>query len=431
MTTALEIAEAAWRGGASKAQNFVHFAAARAPLHWFDPTRTGRCGFWMGFANVGVIDTKDGLVLIDSASFLSGGTLFDEIRKEVPAQKPVHTCVFTHGHVDHVMGIVHFDRESEQLKRPRPRVVAHRNVAARFQRYRLTLGYNSHINSKQFRVKVPWPEEYREVDLAYDGSTVLQIGGKELQLFHAKGETDDATWVFVPEDRVLYTGDLFIWAVPNCGNPQKAQRYPREWAEALRAMQRLRPVVLCPGHGPLIVGEERVSRALGDVASYLERLCEAALAGMNSGLTLNQVIHQVKPPLDLADRPYLQPVYDDPEFIVRNLWRLYAGWFDQNPAHLKPAEDSKLAKEVTRLTGGVDPLINRALELLGRRESAHLIEWAYSAEPDNTKVLDARRRVYESLENAEPSLMASSIYRSARLESEERLAAGRNHESKL
>ena len=36
--------------------------------------------------------------------------------------------------------------------------------------------------------------------------------------------------------RTLYSGDLFIWASPNCGNPQKVQRYPREWAEALRLL---------------------------------------------------------------------------------------------------------------------------------------------------------------------------------------------------
>ncbi len=36
--------------------------------------------------------------------------------------------------------------------------------------------------------------------------------------------------------QVLCTGDLFIWATPNCGNPQKVQRYPVQWAAALRAM---------------------------------------------------------------------------------------------------------------------------------------------------------------------------------------------------
>jgi hypothetical protein len=37
---------------------------------------------------------------------------------------------------------------------------------------------------------------------------------------------------------------------------------------------------------------------------------------------------------DLLERPYLRPVYDEPEFVVRTVWRLYGGWYDGNPAHL-------------------------------------------------------------------------------------------------
>lgn len=42
-------------------------------------------------------------------------------------------------------------------------------------------------------------------------------------------------------------------------------------------------------------------------------------------------------------RPYLRPNYDDPSFIIRNLWRLYAGWWDQHVAHLRPPPDADLA----------------------------------------------------------------------------------------
>jgi len=49
---------------------------------------------------------------------------------------------------------------------------------------------------------------------------------------------------------VLCCGDLFIFASPNAGNPQKVQRYPREWAQALRRMLTLDAEYLLPGHGP-------------------------------------------------------------------------------------------------------------------------------------------------------------------------------------
>jgi len=39
----------------------------------------------------------------------------------------------------------------------------------------------------------------------------LRVGGRELELHHARGETDDHTWVWIPDARTLCTGDLFIW----------------------------------------------------------------------------------------------------------------------------------------------------------------------------------------------------------------------------
>ena len=51
----------------------------------------------------------------------------------------------------------------------------------------------------------------------------------------------------------------------------------------------------------------------------------------------------MKPPAHLLERPYLRPVYDEPEFVVRNVYRLYGGWWDGNPANLKPARDAEVS----------------------------------------------------------------------------------------
>src|SRR2546430_11540937 len=52
----------------------------------------------------------------------------------------------------------------------------------------------------------------------------------------------------------------------------------------------------------------------------------------------------------------------DLEFVVRNVWRLYGGWHDGNPAHLKPAPDAALAAEVAVLAGGPSRLAARRSE---------------------------------------------------------------------
>ena len=75
---------------------------------------------------------------------------------------------------------------------------------------------------------------------------------------------------------------------------------------------------------------------LRDGAEVLESLTDQTLELMNKGSSLDESLHAVSAPAELLAKPYLLPKYDDPEFVVRNIWHLYAGWFDGNLAHLKP-----------------------------------------------------------------------------------------------
>jgi alkyl sulfatase BDS1-like metallo-beta-lactamase superfamily hydrolase len=62
-----------------------------------------------------------------------------------------------------------------------------------------------------------------------------------------------------------------------------------------------------------------VRQALNDTAAYLQSLYDQTVALMNEGASLDEVIQSVKAPTALAEKPYLQAVYDEPEFIVRNI----------------------------------------------------------------------------------------------------------------
>ena len=245
----------------------------------------------------------------------------------------------------------------------------------------------------------------------------------QFELHHARGETDDHTWVHIPERRILCTGDLFIWASPNCGNPQKVQRYPREWAVALRSMAALDAEIMLPGHGLPILGRDRIRQALGDTAALLEHLHDETLAMMNTGASLDEIVATVRAPAELLERPYLRPVYDEPEFVVRNIWRLYGGWFDGNPSRLKPAPDDEIAREVADLAGGAAALAARARAVADDgdlRLAAHLAEWAARAAPDDPDIHAARAEIYERRVEAETSTMAKGVFGWAARESRER-----------
>jgi alkyl sulfatase BDS1-like metallo-beta-lactamase superfamily hydrolase len=368
--------------------------------------------FVSSFANVTAFATDAGLVLVDTGSFMLAAPTRAILRKLIT--EPAHTAVWTHGHVDHCFGVELYEAEAGQ----HVHVIAHEGVPRRFERYKLTQGWNTAINARQFQAQVQFPSEFRAPDETFVDRKTLVVGGRTFELHHALGETDDHAWIWVADAGVVCTGDLFIWASPNCGNPQKVQRYPREWARALRAMDALGADVLCPGHGPPIWGVAEVHRALDDTASFLESLVDQVLALMNRGARLDEVVATVRAPAELLARPYLSPVYDEPEFIVRNLYRLYGGWWDGNPAHLKPAREVELARELCALAGGAGKLAARADELAAAGDlalAAHLIELAATGLPGDRAIRATRSKIYTERAARERSLMAKGVFTTAAL----------------
>ncbi len=377
------------------------------------------------FSNVVSFDTGDGLVLFDVSHQMSAPAVVSAVRSWSSSE--IHTAVYTHGHIDHVTGARAFiDDAAERGHRPIT-FVGHEAIPARFDRYDLTNGYNGHINKRQFRLPDPYfPSDFVHPQRTYGEHTTLSVGDTTFELHHAKGETDDHTWAWVPRHRAVCVGDLFIWQFPNAGNPQKVQRFAWEWAVALREMAALRPELLLPAHGMAIGGADRVVAVLTHTAEALESLHEQTLALMNAGARLNDVIHSVRLPADLADLPYLKPTYDEPEFVVRNIWRLYGGWYDGNPANLKPARETDLAREMAALAGGASVLARRAEALAADgdlRLACHLVEMACLADPDDLTIHGVRAAVYEQRRRSETSFMATGIYRAAAIDSRDRLSS--------
>ena len=413
----LELADKLWRGEISTAD--VHPVGHLGGL----AEVADGVAFVPTFANVSALTTEDGLLLVDTGSSVVAPLIHEELRRWTDQR--LNTAVYSHGHIDHVFGVPVWEAESADRGWEAPTVYAHEHLPRRFDRYIMTNGYTQIINRRQFGLdELMWPMEYRYPDTTYRHDHAMTIGNLAIELRHEKGETDDHTVTWIPSKRVLCCGDLFIWASPNAGNPQKVQRYPKEWAEALRRMMELNPEYLLPGHGLPVIGAERVQQALRETAEYLESIVEQTLGFMNNGARLDDAIHSVAPPASLADRPYLRPVYDEPEFIVRNIWRLYGGWWDGNPATLKPASEIALAEELAALAGGPAVLADRALSLLEQarastdtdqidvalRLAGHLVEMAWLSSPHDGAIQTARQEVFSYRASDATSTMAHGVF---------------------
>ena len=412
----LDLAERLWTG-----QTRIEDSHPFAMLGDAEEVADG-VAFVPSFANVSAFRTADGLVLVDTGSAPLAAHVHATLRQWNGSR--LNTAVYSHGHIDHVFGVALFEQEATNNGWAAPHVIAHEALPARFDRYVLTAGYNEVVNRRQFAMpNLVWPREYRYPDETYRGAHNLDVGGERFALTHCRGETDDHTYTWHAERKVLCCGDLFIWASPNAGNPQKVQRYPRDWAVGLRAMAELGAELLLPGHGVPVVGADRIRQALTESAELLEHLHDETVAMMNAGARLDEIVHTVRGPEHLLDRPYLRPVYDEPEFVVRNVWRLYGGWWDGDPAHLKPAPAAALAAEVASLVGGASRLADRALDLLAagdHRLAGHLAELAALAAPTDAGVHRARATVFAARADSEASTMAKGVFSWAARESGER-----------
>jgi alkyl sulfatase BDS1-like metallo-beta-lactamase superfamily hydrolase len=347
----------------------------------------------------------------------------------------VHSLIYTHGHLDHVGGSGAVSADAVHHGYPGPRVVGHANVPVRLQRYDDTNDWNLAINARQFGgisrrrgMGVGGSERFVPADVLWPDTTfadrlTLVVGGLTAELHHDRGETDDHAWAWVPEHRALCVGDFVTWVFPNAGNPQKVQRYPLDWARALRTMQAFDAELLLPAHGLPIRGRDRINLVLEDLASVLEDLVRRTVEMMNGGETLDAIVAEVTVAPELLSRPWLRPVYDEPEFVVRNIWRLYGGWWDGDPARLKPAPAAALAAELVGLAGGTAGVVARAQELAAagdHRLACHLVELATQADPDSVLAHGARAEIYQSRRNAELSLMAKGVFAAAARESKAR-----------
>lgn len=362
-----------------------------------------------GMANVALFETDEGLLLVDAGCAGDGPALLRAVRRV--SERPLHTVVFTHGHVDHAFGLWAFLEAGE-----RPRVIGHENLLGHYARYARTAGLNAAINGQRPGANGrDWPsapEDFVVPDVTFRDSLELRIGGERFVVRHAKGETDDAAWVWAPQRRVIAAGDLVVGYLPNAGNPRKVQRYAEEWADAAERMAALGAECVITGHGDCVHGAEAIRDELLTMAEYLRHIVRHTLDGLNAGMRPDEIVASLSVPEHLAAHPRLQPHHDRPEFICRNVIRRYGGWWDGYAANLLPAPAAARAGEIARLAGGADVLAARARELAESdlRLACHVAEWAFLAEPDSPTVQDCYVEVFERRRTVEPSLMGKLAF---------------------
>ena len=314
--------------------------------------------FLAGFGNTTIVVGSEAAAVVDPGLFANGPRVVEELRRLTDL--PVRYVIYTHGHYDHAFGTPALLEDAADRGHDAPDIVGHVNVARRFERYAKTAGHLAATFDTQFAAwdrhggDVVREAVYCPPTVAYEDRLVLDgLGGQSLECRHGLGETDDHTWVWIPGPAVVVGGDFIVSSLPNAGTPFRVQRYVLEWAEALEEMAALEPAAVVSGHGGVF--REDAREMLLTTARALRFLDGEVVRRLNEGQWQEQILAEVELPEELADSPYLQPLYGCTAFAVRDVMRRYMGWYDGNPSMLFPSTRAEVAHEVVALAGGHRP----------------------------------------------------------------------------
>ena len=211
------------------------------------------------FANVTAVATDDGLVLVDTGSAFAGATRARRAARAgrrdrcTPRSSPTATST--------TCSASSSSRPRRRAGRPRAAGRSRtRRVPARFDRYRLTAGYNAASTSASSRLpaavadRVPLPR--RDLRAAARRST---SAASTLELHHARGETDDHTWVWVPaRARAVHRRPVHLGRRPTRATRRRCSATRATGPSRCARWPRSAPRCCCPGHGLPIVGADRV-----------------------------------------------------------------------------------------------------------------------------------------------------------------------------
>ena len=180
----------------------------------------------------------------------------------------------------------------------------------------------------------------------------VEVGGIEIELFHAPGETNDQIFAWLPGKKALFPGDNFYKTFPNLytirGTPY---RDLAGWVNSIDMMRYLEPEFLVPSHTRPLEGKEKINKLLTTYRDAIQFVHDQTVRLMNLGYGPDEIAEQLVLPKHLADSPYLKEFYGSPAWSAKNVFSGYLGWFDGNPSTLKPLPKKEEAENFIKLVG--------------------------------------------------------------------------------
>lgn len=233
-----------------------------------------------GDPNTGIIVGDDAVLVADTQA--TPAMAQDVIRRirEV-TDKPIKYVVLTHYHAVRVLGASAYQPQQILASQDTYDLIVDRGEADKASE----IGRFPRLfrDVESVPAGLTWPT------MTFSGKMTLWLGKTEVQLLQlGRGHTKGDTVVWLPQDRVLLSGDL----VEFDATPYAGDAYFKDWPQTLDRLAELKPRALVPGRGPALVGEDRVAQGLEVTRSFVSDVYASVQAGAKAGRDLKAVYRE-------------------------------------------------------------------------------------------------------------------------------------------
>lgn len=232
-----------------------------------------------GDPNTGIIVGDDSVMVIDTqATPVMAQDVIRRIREVT--DKPVKYVVMSHYHAVRVLGASGYKPEHVIASAATRELIVERGEAdmkseiERFPRL---------FQAVESIPGLTWPT------ITFQNEMTLWMGKREVRIIHVgRGHTKGDTIVWLPQEKILFSGDLVEYGA----TPYTGDAYLQDWPKTLDRLRALKPEKLVPGRGDALMTAAQSEAAIRGTQDFITSMFESVRDGAKAGKPLKAVYRE-------------------------------------------------------------------------------------------------------------------------------------------